>query len=117
MIDIKAIYITVGIIIFMCVLCIITIKKIMSIRSGFTTFLMFIEEIIGAVTLGYLLSLSYKAMENYEEFLEIYGKISDYFTYIAIYFCSSQIIILILIYIYKFIKRHSRMIKKRRIIK
>ena len=62
-------------------------------------------------------NIVYKAMENYEVFVSRYGNIKDYFTYLSIYFCSSQIVILVLIYIYKFIKRHTRMIKKRRIIK
>ena len=78
---------------------------------------MFVEEIIGAIVLGYLVSLVYKAMENYEVFEAQNGSLVDKFTYISIYFCSSQIIILILIGIYKFIKRHTRMIKKRRNIK
>lgn len=117
MIDIKAIYITLAVVLAMIILCVVTVKKIMSIRSGFTTFLMFVEEAVGAVFLGYILSLSYKAMENYEVFVAKYGEIKDYFTYLSIYFCASQIIILVLIWIYKFIKRHTRMIKKRRIIK
>lgn len=117
MVDIKAIYVTLAVVIAMILLCIATVKKILSVRSGFTTFLMFVEEIIGAVFLGYMLSLVYKAMENYEVFVSRYGNIKDYFTYLSIYFCSSQIVILVLIYIYKFIKRHTRMIKKRRIIK
>ena len=117
MIDIKAIYVTLAVVIAMIILCIATVKKILSIRSGFTTFLMFVEEIIGAVFLGYMLSLVYKAMENYEVFVSRYGDIKDYFTYLSIYFCSSQVVILVLIHIYKFIKRHTRMIKKRRIIK
>jgi len=116
-IDIQAIYLTLGVLAFMIILAIITVKKLLSIRSGFTTFLMFIEEIIGAVALGYLVSLAYKAMEDYSAFVEQYGTMEDKFTQISIYFCSSQIIILILVWIYKFIKRHSRLIKKRRIIK
>lgn len=117
MIDIKAIYITLSVVLAMIILCVVTVKKLVSIRSGFTTFLMFVEEAVGAVFLGYMLSLSYKAMENYEAFVEKYGEIKDYFTYLSIYFCASQVIILVLIWIYKFIKRHTRMIKKRRIIK
>lgn len=117
MIDIKAIYITMAVVLAMVILCIATVKKIVSIQSGFTTFLMFVEEAVGAAFLGYMLSLSYKAMENYEAFVEKYGEIKDYFTYLSIYFCASQVIILVLIWIYKFIKRHTRMIKKRRIIK
>ena len=117
MIDLKAIYIILAVVLAMIILCIATVKKIMSIRSGFTTFLMFVEEAVGAVFLGYILSLSYKAMEDYEAFVAKYGEIKDYFTYLSIYFCASQIIILVLIWIYKFIKRHTRMIKKRRIIK
>lgn len=117
MIDIKAIYITLSVVLAMILLCVVTIKKLVSIRSSFTTILMFAEEAVGAVFLGYVLSLLYKAMEDYEVFVEKYGEIKDYFTYLSIYFCASQIIILVLIWIYKFIKRHTRMIKKRRIIK
>lgn len=117
MIDLKMMYFVLVALALIGILCVMTIKKILSIRSAWTTFLMFVEEIIGIVTLGYLVSLTYKAMENYEKFTEEYGSLADKFTYISIYFCASQVIILILIWIYKLIKRNTRMIKKRRIIK
>ena len=116
-IDMKAVYLTLTVVLMMFIFAIITVKKILSIRSTFTTILLFIEEIIGAGTLGYILSLTYKAMESYDAFLEKYGTITNYFTYISLYFCASQIVIIVLINIYRFIKRHTKMIKKRRIIK
>ena len=117
MIDIKAIYLTMTAVTIMCILAIITVKKIIGTRSMLNTILLFVEEIIGAGTLGYLLSLIYQAMDNYEVFVKEHGDISTYFTYISICFCASQIVMIILIKIYVFIKRHSRMIKKRKIIK
>jgi len=78
---------------------------------------MFVEEIIGIIALGYIVILSYKAMENYEKFVEEVGSLADKFTYISIWFCLSQIVILISIWIYKLITRNTRMIKKKRIIK
>ena len=78
---------------------------------------MFVEEIIGVVALGYLVTLAYRAMEDYEAFVQKFGSLADHFTYISIYFCISQIVILVLIWIYKLITRNTRMIKKRRIIK
>ncbi len=116
-IDIKSIYLTIAVLMFMVILCVITIKKLINIKSRLTAFLMVIEEIIGVVTFSYLLTLSYKAMEDYEVFVSKYGPMEDNFTFISIYFCASQIIMLIIIGIYKAIKRRSRLIKKRRIIK
>lgn len=78
---------------------------------------MLVEELIGIGALGYIVTLAYRAMEDYEAFVQKFGNLADKFTYISIYFCISQIAILILIWIYKFITRNTRMIKKRRIIK
>lgn len=116
-VDIKALYIIFIVIIFMIILCIMTIKKLLSIKSLFTTLLMTIEEIIGICAFAYIVSMVYKAMDNHNEFVQKYGRLEDNFTYISIYFCLSQIIILILASIYKFIKRRTKFIKKRRIIK
>lgn len=79
--------------------------------------LMFIEEIIGIGALGYIVILSYKAMEDYEAFVQKFGSLADRFTYASIYFCISQVVILILIWICKLLTRNRRLIKKRRIIK
>lgn len=116
-IDIKAVYLTVTVVGVMILLAVITVKKLMSTRSKFSTFLMVIEELIGAVTLGYVLSLAYMAMEDYTAFVQKYGELKDYFTYISIYFCASQIIILVLVSIYRFIKKRTKFIKNRRIIR
>lgn len=116
-IDIQMMYFVIITLIFMGILGISTIKKILSIRSKFTTFLMFVEEIIGTVSIGYMVSLAYKAMENYEIFKKQHGSLADIYTYISIYFCLSQIIILMSIWVFKFFSRNRRMIKKRRDIK
>lgn len=78
---------------------------------------MFIEELIGIVALGYIVILAYRAMEDYDAFSQEFGNLVDKFTYVSIYFCISQIVILILIWIYKLVTRNTRMIKKKRIIK
>ena len=116
-VDLQMVYLVLVALGFMGGLAVFTIKKILSARGKFTTFLMVIEELIGATTLGYLVSLAYKAMENYDIFVAEYGNLADKFTNISIYFCASQIILLILVGIYKFINKSRRLIKKRRIIK
>lgn len=78
---------------------------------------MLMEELIGIISLGYIVTLSYKAMENYEAFVNEFGSLADKFTYISICFCISQIVILFLVWICKMITRNTRMIKKRRNIK
>lgn len=78
---------------------------------------MFVEELIGIVALGYIVTLTYRAMEDYDEFVNKFGNLGDIFTYVSIYFCISQIIILLLVWLCKLIKKSSRLIKKRRIIK
>ena len=101
----------------MVILYVVAIKKLINIKIRFTSFLMFIEEVIGVCTFAYLFSHAYKAMENYDVYVNKYGEIQNNFTLLSIYFCISQFIIHILIGIYKSIKKRSRLIKKRKIKK
>jgi len=114
MIDIKGMYLTIGAIVTMIIFGLIVINKLINIKSKFTLFLLIIEEIIGAGTVAYMLSLSYKAMENYEAFVIKYGDFPKNISIIAYFFVISQIIILILLWIYKLIKRNQKLIKKKK---
>ena len=116
-IDLKMVYFVLVSLAFMVILCVITIKKILSMKSRFTAFLLLIEEMIGVVALGYIVTLAYRAMEDYEAFIEQFGNLADRFTYISIYFCISQIFILLLAWLCKLINKSKKLIKKRRIIK
>ncbi len=116
-VNIETIYLTGIVIAIMVILAIITIKKLINTRSKFTTFLMVIEEIIVAVTVIGTFALAYSAMEDYTSFVNKYGSLKDIFTYISIYFCASQIVVLFLISIYKAINKRRKFIKNRRIIK
>ncbi len=114
MIDIKGMYLTIGAIVTMIIFGLIVINKLINIKSKFTLFLLIIEEIIGAGTVAYMLSLSYKAMENYEAFVIKHGNFPKNISIIAYFFVISQIIILILLWIYKLIKRNQKLIKKKK---
>ena len=116
-IDIKTIYLAVAALAFIIMLYVISIKKLVNIKSRFTTFLLIIEEILGTVTFVYIGTIVYKAMENYEVFISETGSLADNFTYISIYFCISQVIMLLLVWLCKLINKSKRLIKKRRIIK
>jgi len=116
-IDIESIYLTITVVVVMLTLAVITIKRLMNTRSKFTAFLLVIEELIVGITAIGSFVLSYKAMENYEAFVAKYGNMRDIFTYISIYFCASQIVILFFIFIYRAINRRKRLIKNRRIIR
>lgn len=116
-IDIESMYLTIVVVIVMLALAVITIKRLLNTRSKFTSFLMVIEEIIVSITVIGTFALLYKAMENYDLFAKKYGELTDILTYLSIYFCISQIGILVLTYIYRFINKRRKFIKDRRIIK
>ncbi|MDD2627565.1 MAG: hypothetical protein PHR25_03985 [Clostridia bacterium] len=114
MIDIKGIYLTMGAIITMIIFGFFVLNKLINIKSRFTFFLLIVEEIIGAGTIAYMLALTYNAMENYEGFVNKYGDYPKHISIIAYVFVISQIIILILLWIYKLIKRNQKLIKKKK---
>lgn len=116
-VNLETVYLTITVIAIMIILAVITIKKLINIRSKFTTFLMVIEEIIVAVTAIGTFALAYTAMEDYSSFVNKYGSLKDIFTYISIYFAASQIVMLFFISIYKAINKRRKFIKNRRIIK
>lgn len=116
-INLETVYLVITVAAVMIFLGIFTVKKLMNTRSKFTAFLMVIEEIIIGITAIMTFVLAYQAMDDYESFVIKYGKIKDIYTYISIYFCASQVVILFLVSIYRAINKRRKFIKNRRIIK
>ena len=113
MVDMKSFYLCFATIATMMVFAIIAIKKVSSIRNKFITILSIVNDIVITATAAYIMSLIYKAMNNYEAFVQKYGSISGYFTCISICFCIVQVIVVVVTNIYVYIKRNSRMIKNK----